>query len=209
MGVENARHKLLIAGASGHGKVIAELARLLPDYNEIAFLDDADELIAEGKVLGNISYAVSHKQEYDAIVAIGNADIRKKIQEYYEKNGVNIATLIHPFSAVAQDVILGKGTVVMAGTVIQPGTRVGKGVIINTASSIDHDNEIGNYSHISIGSHLAGGVKIGTGTWIGAGATVSNNISICQNVMVGAGAVVVKDICEAGTYVGVPAERIR
>ena len=74
---------------------------------------------------------------------------------------------------------------------------------------MDHDCKVGDYVHISVGSHLCGTVSVGSGTWIGAGATVSNNISICPDCMIGAGAVIVKNIDSAGTYMGVPARRIR
>ena len=60
-----------------------------------------------------------------------------------------------------------------------------------------------------MGAHIAGTVTVGQSTWIGAGAVVSNNLRICDNVMIGAGAVVIRDIEEPGTYVGVPARKIR
>ena len=66
-----------------------------------------------------------------------------------------------------------------------------------------------SYCHISVGAHVAGTVDIGDRTWIGAGATVSNNIRICGDCIVGAGAVVVRNIEETGTYIGVPAKRVR
>lgn len=199
---------LFIIGASGHGKVIETLAKESEHYSEIIILDDNDELKCIGKVPGGKEYALKFQDCADVIIAIGNASIRKRITEYYEENYINITSLRHPFSWVASDTIIDKGTVIMAGAVIQPGCTLGKGVIVNTSSSIDHDCQIGNYCHISVGSHIAGNVCIGDNTWIGAGATVSNNITICNDVMIGAGAVVVKDIMEPGTYVGVPAKKI-
>jgi acetyltransferase-like isoleucine patch superfamily enzyme len=74
---------------------------------------------------------------------------------------------------------------------------------------VEHDNLIGDFAHISVGAKLAGTVTIGPESWIGIGAVVSNNLSICGGCMVGAGAVVVKNITEPGTYVGVPARRIK
>lgn len=95
----------------------------------------------------------------------------------------------------------------MAGTVINTGIVIGKHCIVNTSSSLDYDNILENYVHISPGAHLAGTVKIGEATWICAGVTISNNISICSGCLIGAGATVVKDINEAGTYIGVPARK--
>ena len=197
--------KLAIIGASGHGKVIADIARR-NGYSEIVFLDDVESIHECGgyTVIGKSSEAGTI--DADVIVGIGNSDIRKRIQESipHEK----MVTLIHPDAVIAEDVEIGAGTVVMAGAVINPGVGIGKGCIINTCSSVDHDCEVGDYVHISVGSHLCGTVSVGSGTWIGAGATVSNNISICPDCMIGAGAVVVNDIQESGTYVGVPAKRV-
>ena len=201
--------RLLVAGASGHGKVIMDVARVIGQYEEIAFVDDDEKLMNNKKVVGNISYTIQHKKEWDAIVAIGDADIRRSIQIKYEEAGVNLVTLIHPAAYVAQDVEIGAGTVVMAGAVIQPGTYVGKGVIVNTAATIDHECHISDFSHISVGANLAGNVSVGEGSWIGIGAKVIQGKKICGNVMIGAGAVVITDINNEGTYVGIPAHMIK
>lgn len=198
--------RLAIIGASGHGKVIADIAKRI-GYCEIVFFDDDESIHECGgyPVVGKSSEAGT--LDADVIVGIGNADIRKRIQESipHEK----LVTLIHPDAVVAEDVVIGKGTVVMAGAVINPGVRIGKGCIINTCSSVDHDCIVDDFVHVAVGSHLCGTVSVGDGTWIGAGATVSNNVSICPNCMIGAGAVVIKNIDETGTYVGVPARKIK
>lgn len=197
--------KLVIIGASGHGKVVADIA-IKNGYNEIIFLDDDESIYECG------SYPIVGKSseigtiDADVIIGIGNAGVRKRIQESIPDE--KMATLIHPDAVVAEDVVMGAGTVVMAGAVINPGARIGKGCIINTCSSVDHDCEVGDYVHIAVGSHLCGTAFVGNETWIGAGAIVSNNVSICPNCMIGAGAVVIKEIKESGTYVGVPAKRV-
>lgn len=200
--------QLVIIGASGHGKVIADIGEK-NGYTEILFLDDNKAVTACGKysVVGASCDAIRYSSS-DFIVGIGKADIRKRIQEGLIAKGLHIATLVHPNSVIAPDVSLGVGTVVMAGAIINPGSKVGNGCIINTGATVDHDNVLEDYVHVSVGSHLAGTVSIGTNTWIGVGAIVSNNVSICENCMVGAGAVVVKDITEPDTYIGTPARKI-
>ena len=199
--------KIAILGASGHGKVVADIAKK-NGYDSIVFLDDDETVISCGAypVIGKTKEASDF--ECDVIVAIGNAKIRQRMQEELLHSGTRVVSLVHPNAVIAEDVEIGIGTVVMAGAVINSGARIGDGVIINTSSSVDHDCMIGNYVHISVGAHVAGTVEIGSHTWIGAGAVVSNNITICGDCMVGAGAVVVKDIKESGTYVGVPAKRV-
>jgi sugar O-acyltransferase, sialic acid O-acetyltransferase NeuD family len=196
--------KLIIIGASGHGKVVADIAEK-NRYEKIEFLDDDEKLQSCGKypVLGKSKNIKEY--EGDVIVAIGNAKIRQKIQGSIESH--RLITLIHPDAVISDDVEIGIGSVVMAGAVINPGTVIGKGCIINTSSSIDHDCKLQDYVHISIGSHVAGTVEIGNCSWIGAGATVSNNVKICSNCVIGAGAVVVRDIKKAGIYIGIPARK--
>lgn len=192
--------KLTIIGASGHGKVVADIARLR-GYDEIVFLDDDESITACAgyPVVGKTDREV----EGDCIVAVGNAETRSKLME-----GRTIITLVHPGAVIANDVEIGSGTVVMAGAVINPGVAIGKGCIVNTCSSIDHDCTLGDFAHISVGAHLSGNVAVGNHVWVGAGAIVSNNIKICGNSVIGAGAVVIKDITEQGTYIGVPAKKL-
>lgn len=200
-------NNLVIVGASGHGKVIADIAEKV-GYTDIVFLDDNKTVKTCGKhsVVGASGDAMRYSS-CDFIVGIGNAEIRKRIQEKLIEEGLHIVTLVHPKAVIASDVSLGVGTVVMAGAIINPGSKVGNGCIINTGATVDHDNVLEDYVHASVGSHLAGTVSIGASTWIGAGAIISNNISICENCMIGAGAIVVRNITEADIYIGNPARK--
>lgn len=194
-------NRLVIIGASGHGKVIADIA-VKNGYENIVFLDD-DETIKECAgfpVVGKTNKA--NTLNGDKIVAIGNAKIRERIQ----KDLHNVVTIVHPSAIISRRVVVGEGTVIMAGAVVNSDSVIGKGCIINTCASVDHDCKIGDYAHVSVGAHVAGTVDIGKGTWLGAGATVSNNINICNDCMIGAGAVVVNDINLSGVYVGIPAK---
>lgn len=199
-------NRLIIIGASGHGKVVADIA-VKNGYEDIAFLDDNAEATecAGFPVIGTVSDAAKFT-DHDFIIAIGNPVIRDKIQSTLSE--YHIVTLIHPDAAISRRVEIGRGSVVMAGAVINSDTVIGEGCIINTCASLDHDNRIGDFVHAAVGSHLCGTVTVGDHTWIGAGATVSNNVLICESCMIGAGTVVIKDIKEKGTYVGVPAKKL-
>lgn len=195
--------KLIIIGASGHGKVIADIA-IRNGYEDIVFLDD-DESVKECAGFPVIGKTCEAKGlEGDKIVAIGNPKIRERIQEGLS----DVVTLIHPDAVISRRVEIGEGSVIMAGAVINTDALIGKSCIINTGASVDHDCVLGNYVHVSVGSHLSGTVNVGKRTWIGAGATVSNNVNICGDCMIGAGAVVIKDIDKPGTYIGVPAREL-
>ncbi len=196
-------NRLIIIGASGHGKVVADIAKL-SGYEEIVFLDNDSEMkeCAGYPVLG--SDMIAKDLEGDLFVAVGNSAVRQKLMN--RDAGRVFPILIHPSAVIAEGTEIGSGSVIMAGTVINPGVMIGRGVIVNTGSSIDHDCVVGDYCHISVGSHLSGTVKVGDRVWVGVGAIVSNNVNICSNSIIGAGAVVIHSIEEEGTYIGVPAK---
>lgn len=198
-------NKLAIIGASGHGKVVYDIAKSINCYESIVFLDD-NYYPNIDNYLGKCDLVNKLVCDYDFIVAIGNANIRKKITTELLKINAFIATLIHKNAVIGSDVVIGAGTVIMAGTVINSSAIIGNSCIINTSSSVDHDCKLENYVHIAVGSHLCGTVTVGENTWVGAGTTVINNIDICKDCFLGAGAVVVKNITVSGKYIGVPAK---
>lgn len=200
-------NRLIIIGAGGHGKVIADNA-LKNGYTDICFVDDR----ATGKCMDFPIVGTSADIEKlndgntDFIIGIGNNAVRKKIAEQYDVNWVG---LIHPSAQIAVNVSIGKGTAVMAGAVINACASVGEHCIINTRAVVEHDNIIEDYVHISPNAALGGTVHIGEETHIGIGATVINNIDVCGNSIIGAGAITVRNIEDSGTYVGVPARKIK
>ena len=204
------RERLIILGASGHGKVVADIALSLNQWKTIAFLDDNESLTTSMgyPVIGKTNDFSSFLMDSDFIIAIGNNKTRQDVFIKLELANASIVTLVHPKSVIGSYVEIGIGTVIMAGVVINACTKIGKGCIINTSSSVDHDNTLSDFVHISPGAHLAGNVSIGTRTWIGMGSNIIQNVSIFEDVIIGAESVVLKSIEKAGTYVGNPVRRI-
>ncbi len=199
-------NRLIIVGAGGHGKVIADIA-LKNGYEDISFVDDnTTGYCLEFPVVGTSDSLESlNDQKTDFVIAIGNNQIRKRIAENHEVNWVK---LIHPSAQIAYGVEIEEGTVIMAGAIINPDTKVGRHCIINSCAVIEHDNQLGDFVHVSPNAALGGTVHVGSLTHIGIGAIVKNNISIDEKVVVGAGAVVVKNVEEECTVVGVPATKM-
>lgn len=195
-------NRLIIIGAGGHGKVIADNA-VKNGYAEICFVDDH----ATGSCMGfpiigtGVDIPALNDGKTDFIIGVGSNETRKRIAEAHD---VNWVTLIHPSAQIAMNVSIGKGTVVMANAVINACAAVGEHCIINTGAIVEHDNMIGDYAHISPNVALGGTVRVGDLTHVGIGAVVRNNIRICDMCTIGAGAVVVKNIDRCGTYIGVP-----
>jgi len=215
--------KVLIIGAGGHGQVVADifLAGLSQEMQSlecgrspvqpIGFLDDNANLHQRSllglPVLGGISQlpVVPH----DAVfVAIGDNRIRQRICDQLESQGERLVSAIHPSAIIGSDVSIGVGTVVSAGAVINVGSRIGQGVILNTACTVDHHDWIGDYAHVAPGAHLGGDVEVGEGTLVGIGATILPQRQIGVWSIVGAGAVVTRNIPSYVTAVGVPARAI-
>lgn len=197
---------VIIIGAGGHGKVVADIIRKSGD-TVLGFLDDGREKGTEvygASVLGNVKDALEFT-DAEFVIAIGNNSVRKVLSQmplkYY--------TAIHPSAVIAEGAELGEGCMVTAGAVINSDAKVGRHSIINTCSVIEHDCFVADFAHVSPGAVICGTAKIGEGAWIGAGAVVKNNLLVCDGALVGAGAAVVKDITEQGVYAGVPAKKIK
>lgn len=196
--------RVIIIGASGHARVIADIVRCSGD-EVIGFLDDRNPAEFPGlKILGRVDDAKTCiADDVQFVVGIGKNETREEIVQ--RLGALPYYTAVHPSATIADDVVIGEGTVVIANAVINSGSHIGKHCIVNTAATVDHDNTLSDYVHLSPGVHLSGTATIGYGTWLGTGVVVSNNINICGGCTIGAGAVVIRDINEAGTYTGVPA----
>ena len=203
--------RLAVLGASGHGKVIADLAEVV-GWDEVVFFDDAWPEVAQNErwpVIGNSQSLLDQLNCYaGVVVAIGNNHIRADKLHWLVENGAPLVSLIHPSAVISRYASLGAGCVVMAGVVVNADTKIADGVILNTGCSVDHDCEIDACSHISPGARLAGGVRLGAQSWVGIGACVKQLIRIGQQVVVGAGAAVIADLPDGITVVGVPARQI-
>lgn len=194
---------MFLYGASGHGKVIAEIA----EENNIRIDGFIDNDLSKNKLL---DYEVIHEipeTKVDLIVSVGSNQARKNIVANHSSH--NFKKLIHPKAVISTRVKIAEGTVVMAGATVNSEVRIGKHCIINTNASIDHDCILGDFTHISPNAALAGDVFVGEGTHIGIGASVIQGITIGKWCTIGAGSVIIKDIPDGATVVGNPGRVIK
>lgn len=210
--------KIVIIGASGHAKVVADIILSTKrDLNEeieiVAFLDDNYKNLEYKEIYGiPIAGNLDQIEKFNSegclfIIAIGNNYIRQKIYEKYNK--LNYYTAIHPKATIAKEVLIGEGTVIMANVVVNAYSVIGKQCILNTASIIEHDNKLKDYVHVSPNTILCGEVSINNRSWIGAGSVVKQQISIGENVIIGIGTIVIRDVKDNCTVVGNPGKVIK
>jgi sugar O-acyltransferase (sialic acid O-acetyltransferase NeuD family) len=206
--------RLLIWGAGGHAKVVADVARA-SGWEVVAFLDDdpskQGQLFYGALVRGSQSLTPSPSPggrggpELSVFVAVGNNAVRERLLAELVASGQSVPNLIDPSARVSPTAFLGPGTVVMAGAVVQADAQIGRGGIINTGASVDHDCRLGICVHVAPGARLTGCVEVGDRTLIGAGAVVVPQIRIGADNTVGAGAVVIRNSQPGQVLVGVPA----
>lgn len=207
--------RLLVFGASGHGKVVADAARC-SGWNVVAFADDdpgkrgAQLLGIPVEVIG-LDEAIAFCRDRSAkpVVSIGSNHVRKRVFDALRMAGLEPACVIHPASTLSRGVAVGAGTVIFGGVIVNVDTVVGENVILNTGATVDHDNRIGSHVHVSPGAHLGGTVDIGEGTHVGIGSTIKNNISVGAWTTIGAGSAVVRDVPDRVVAYGVPARVAR
>ncbi|MBP1888129.1 acetyltransferase [Sinorhizobium mexicanum] len=190
---------LILLGAGGHAKVVAEVARA-SHWQVAGYLDPAlmrGEIVAGAPVLGGVSDlfdGAAWLREYAVFPATGRTDIRwREFQRLLELEAT-VPTLVHPRAIVSSSAVIDTGTVVMAGAVIQADARVGACSIINTGALVDHDCVIGSGVMIAPGAVLLGGAKIGNNSFIAAGAIVVPGAMVGSGAFVGAGTVVAGDV---------------
>ena len=200
---------LAIFGASGHGKVVADIAEQL-GWDNIVFFDDAwpeVKKVGVWDVIGNSDKLITSSIT-NIFIAIGNGIVRNNKSDAFIQANKFLETIVHPSAIVSKYSSIGDGTIICEGAVVKAFSSIGRNNIINSNSTIGHDCIIKDGCHISLGSSIAGNVIIGDNSWIGNNASVRQNINIGSNVMIGSGSVVVKDIPSNITVVGNPAKPI-
>lgn len=203
---------LLIIGAGGNGRVIADLASSDARWSSIAFLDDAVYPMDDDRpwrTLGSCNDLEAHVASFThGIVGFGDNTMRLEWTAKLRNSGLSLATIVAESASVSARSELGPGTVVMPRAVVNIGVKTGVGCLINTSASVDHDCLLQDGVHVAPGAHVGGDVQIGRRSWIGIGASIRHGMRIGEDVVVGAGAAVVTDLPDSCIAVGVPA-RIR
>lgn len=206
------KKKVVIIGAGGHSKAIIEILKSNQSFEIVGCTDPCQNpQVTTTNVLGNDSVLpdLYKKGVHHAFVAIGDNHTRAILTDKIKKMGFSLINVISPFSYISKSAKLGSGIAIMAGSVISADVCILDNTIINTNSSVDHDCLIGKTCHLAPGCSLSGKVSIGDGTFLGTGTKIIDGIKIGSWSILGAGAVVIRDIPDQCLAVGVPARVLK
>ena len=206
--------KYCIVGTGGFGR---EVLCCLIDYlaiTEYRVQDSAvfmvdDEYFKDSNIMGVpvIRKSEFDESEYDVLVAIGDSATRKSVVTSLPA-ATTYATLIHPTATVSEWVEIGEGTIITAGCVVTCNIQLGKHAHLNLNTTIGHDCRLGDYFTTAPGANISGSCIFGECVYFGTSSSVRQGVNICDNVTIGMGGVVVKDIDEAGVYIGSPVRKL-
>jgi len=208
-------NNLVIIGAGGFGREVAWLAerinQIKPTWNILGFVDDAEKLhgsiVGSYPVLGGTEWLLEHKNDVFAVCSIGASKTRKDVVN--KLDGVKFATLIDPSVIISDRVRIGEGSIICAGTIITVDIVIGSHNIINLDCTVGHDAVLKNFVTLYPSVNISGNTILGECVEMGTGSQIIQGIEIGNNTIVGAGAVVVKDLPSDCTAVGVPAKPIK
>lgn len=203
----------IIYGASGHGKVVADILQACGTEIE-GFIDDDPLKSGEMfglRILGDAKYLVERAGRGPISVALGIGDnlARSVVAERCVTVDARLLTAVHPSATVAASAKIAPGVVIMAHAVVNADAVIERGAIINTGAIVEHDCRVGNFAHLSPKVAIGGHVEIGDLSWLGIGVAVIPKVKVGTGSIVGAGATVLTDVENWVVAIGTPARILR
>lgn len=205
---------IAIIGAGGFGRevqwLIEEINTQFQQWKFLGFIDDnlpVGTVINDSQVIGNTEWAKN--QDMYVVCAIGDPNTKRKVLDKYTNSKVKFATLVHPEVKISKFNEIGDGTIICAGCILTVNIKIGNHVILNLDSTVGHDAVIGDYSTILPSVNISGHVIVSEEVSIGTGSKVIQDLTIGRNTIIGAGAIVTKDIPQNVVAVGIPAKPIK
>lgn len=202
---------LVIVGNGGFAREVEWLVERINDtqatWNFHGFIDKDR---SRDKVIGDDDFLLNYKKEIYAAIAIGTPGIRERIYNAYSSNpNIKFANLIDPNVLLSDKIRFGKGNIICAGTILTVDITLGNCNIINLDCTIGHDAIIDNFVTVNPGVNISGNTHICSGCNIGTGTQIIQGLTIKRNTVLGAGAVVNKELPANCTAVGIPAKVIK
>lgn len=183
--------RLLIVGAGGHGRSVAEAVLAAGKYELVGFVDDAAsdlQHVWDLPVFGATVDLANYREYADAaIVAIGSNRLREELQQRLYAAGFELATVVHPKAIVSPRAVVGAGCAIMAGAIVGTEAHLGTGVIVNCGVVVDHHCRVEDFGHLGVNAGMAGGAVLGRGAWMQAGSVLGYDVKIEAGVVLAPG----------------------
>lgn len=207
-------NNIIIVGASGFGREVAWLIENSDNWNVKGFVDDNKDLenksVNDYPVLGTIDFLLNANEKTNVVVAIGNPQIRKKIVERLQSNkNISFPNIVDKDVIIDRTITLGFGNIICKGNILTTNIEIGNFNHINLSCTIGHDVQFHDYITVYPGVNISGNVIMNDCVEVGTGTKIIQGKKIVKETVIGAGSVVVKDIVENGTYIGVPAKQMK
>lgn len=209
---------LIIFGASGFGREVAwaveRINKVEPTWNLLGFMDDNNGIqqseINGYRVLGKTADVGKYPDAY-FVCAVGASRVREKIVSNMKKvnSAIKFGTVVDPSVEMSELVTIGEGTIICAHTIITVNIEIGSHVIINLDCTVGHDAIIRDFVTMYPSVNVSGITNIGRAVELGTGMQIIQGKSVGDYSIVGAGAIVTKDIPAKCTAVGSPAKPIK
>lgn len=206
------RADIILVGYGGHAKSMADCIERGQQFHIVGYTDN-EKVDAPYPYLGTDNVLEKYFQEGVTNVAVcigylGKGTLREELYQKLKAIGFQFPIITDPSAIISQSAAIGEGTFAGKGAIINAEASIGKMCIINSGAIVEHECVIEDFSHIAVGTVLCGEVRVGKAAFIGANATVIQGKNILPRQIVGAGAVVVADLPDNCTAVGIPARPI-
>ncbi|MGL4992022.1 MAG: acetyltransferase [Sarcina sp.] len=204
---------IVIIGAGGVGKevswIIDQINGVRKIYNILGFIDDNKDIwgkeILGYKVLGGLDFLEEINYKGCAVIAITNYIVKKNMVQRLSNLEIEFPIIKHPKVKIPESTIIGQGSIIYEGVIISPDVRIGSFVIVSPKCGIGHDSTIEDYVSLLWNVSISGNDYIEKGVLFGSASTIIQGKKVKKESIIGAGAVVVKDIEKSGIYIGIPA----
>lgn len=202
---------IVIVGASGFAQ---EIKWLIDRINAVApywnFLGYIDNNAHDCNVIGDDTYLFNYSKELYVAIAIADTDLRARLAEFYSGNRMlRFPNLTDPSVILSESVSTGVGNIICAGCILTVGVELGSFCIINLDCTIGHGAVIENFVTVNPGVNISGNARLEKGVNLGTGSQILQGRCVGMNTVIGAGSVVLRDIPNDCTAVGVPAKIIK
>ena len=208
---------IIIIGAGGLGKDVQWLLERMNEveetWNILGYVDDgieAGSLVDDLPILGTVDHLLEYEKEVAVVCAVASAKTRRKIIHRLKRNDKLVfPNVIDPSAVLSKRIKMGKGNIILAGNIVSVDIQIGDFCIFNADCTIGHDVVMESYVTVYPSANISGCVEICHETEIGTGCHVIQGIKIGSNTIVGAGAVVIKELPSGCTAVGNPAKPVK